>query len=227
MVAQPRTLIPRTMTLDKLVRLVHYDGWSSQDIALVACMQHIVDVRHDGDRRRSGGRYDTHLYCVQYCLSKLGTGAVCVAAGLGHDLVEHRKITVSELESELTRFEGGIRVARIIAALTKEGAGLPTLDPAQYHWQMLEAVVNGFWETAFVKLTDRGHNLVTLKGFNDTAKEYRYIEETTTMIYDLAEASRPEISNQVPNLLDAFDIIFSFVCGQVDKQRARLGVAAA
>src|SRR5512145_1397347 len=116
-------------------------------------------LEHKGQVRHSGEPYLVHPLEVADILAGMKLDAVCVAAGLLHDVVED---TLTTPETLRERF--GEDVAHIVEGVTKIGA-IPFSSSeerqAENFRKMLLAMVDDI-RVILVKLADRLHNMRTL-----------------------------------------------------------------
>jgi guanosine-3',5'-bis(diphosphate) 3'-pyrophosphohydrolase len=70
--------------------------------------------KHEGQFRKSGHPYITHLIEVAFILAELTAGPSTIIAGLLHDVVEDTDVTVSEIDKMF-----GKDVAMIVDSVTK------------------------------------------------------------------------------------------------------------
>jgi GTP pyrophosphokinase len=69
---------------------------------------------HEGQTRRSGAPYFTHVFAVACTLGRLQLGRAAIAAGLLHDVVEDTAVTYENLVEEF-----GEEVAQLVDGVTK------------------------------------------------------------------------------------------------------------
>src|SRR5512145_3519212 len=116
-------------------------------------------LEHKGQVRHSGEPYLVHPLEVADILAGMKLDAVCVAAGLLHDVVEDTLTTPEKIRE---RF--GEDVAHIVEGVTKIGA-IPFSSTeerqAENFRKMLLAMVDDI-RVILVKLADRLHNMRTL-----------------------------------------------------------------
>src|SRR5215204_3566027 len=116
-------------------------------------------LEHKGQIRHSGEPYLVHPMEVADILADMKLDAVCIAAGLLHDVVEDTLTTPDKIREKF-----GEDVAHIVEGVTKIGA-IPFSSSeerqAENFRKMLLAMVDDI-RVILVKLADRLHNMRTL-----------------------------------------------------------------
>ena len=116
-------------------------------------------LEHKGQVRHSGEPYLVHPLEVADILADMKLDAVCIAAGLLHDVVEDTLTTPDKIRETF-----GEDVAHIVEGVTKIGA-IPFSSTeerqAENFRKMLLAMVDDI-RVILVKLADRLHNMRTL-----------------------------------------------------------------
>ena len=139
-------------------------------------------LEHKGQIRHSGEPYLVHPLEVADILADMKLDAVCIAAGLLHDVVED---TLTTLEKIRERF--GEDVAHIVEGVTKIGA-IPFSSTeerqAENFRKMLLAMVDDI-RVILVKLADRLHNMRTLQHMTEE-KRVRIAQETLDIYAPIA-----------------------------------------
>ena len=136
-------------------------GYSPEaDLELLRRAYVFSALEHKGQVRHSGEPYLVHPLEVADILADMKLDAVCIAAGLLHDVVED---TLTTLERIRELF--GEDVAHIVEGVTKIGA-IPFSSSeerqAENFRKMLLAMVDDI-RVILVKLADRLHNMRTLQ----------------------------------------------------------------
>ena len=135
-------------------------------------------LEHKGQIRHSGEPYLVHPMEVADILADMKLDAVCIAAGLLHDVVEDTLTTPQRIRDTF-----GEDVAHIVEGVTKIGA-IPFSSTeerqAENFRKMLLAMVDDI-RVILVKLADRLHNMRTLTVMH--AKKRERIARETLEIY--------------------------------------------
>lgn len=154
-------------------------------------------LAHKGQIRHSGEPYLVHPLEVSDILADMKLDAVCIAAGLLHDVVED---TLTTPEKIRTLF--GEDVAHIVEGVTKIGA-IPFSSTeerqAENFRKMLLAMVDDI-RVILVKLADRLHNMRTLQHMADE-KRVRIAQETLDIYAPIANRlGMSRIKNELEEL---------------------------
>jgi guanosine-3',5'-bis(diphosphate) 3'-pyrophosphohydrolase len=154
-------------------------------------------LEHKGQIRHSGEPYLVHPLEVADILADMKLDAVCIAAGLLHDVVEDTLTTPEKIRE---RF--GEDVAHIVEGVTKIGA-IPFSSTeerqAENFRKMLLAMVDDI-RVILVKLADRLHNMRTLQYMADD-KRTRIAQETLDIYAPIANRlGMSRIKNELEEL---------------------------
>ena len=153
-----------------------------EDAALVADACAFARHAHEGQRRKSGEPFFTHVLEVSLILARLRLDRDAVAAGLLHDTVEDTPTLLKTLEQ---RF--GPSVASLVDGVTKIGHLSFTSiehEQAENFRKMLLSMVRDV-RIILVKLADRLHNMRTLE-YHDEEKRRAIAQETLDIYAPLA-----------------------------------------
>jgi GTP pyrophosphokinase len=139
--------------------IAHLHNPTDADKHLVEKAYDYAKAAHEGQLRRSGEPYATHLFYVGLHLAKMGMGPNTIAAGLLHDTIEDTDIT-----SDNIRTEFGEEILFLVEGVTK-------LSSVRYYGtnRHNESLRKLFVATSqdirvlIVKLVDRLHNMKTLE----------------------------------------------------------------
>ena len=139
-------------------------------------------LEHKGQIRHSGEPYLVHPLEVADILADMKLDAVCIAAGLLHDVVEDTLTTPEKIRDKF-----GEDVAHIVEGVTKIGA-IPFSSTeerqAENFRKMLLAMVDDI-RVILVKLADRLHNMRTLQHMPDD-RRVRIAQETLDIYAPIA-----------------------------------------
>ncbi len=139
-------------------------------------------LEHKGQVRHSGEPYLVHPLEVADILAEMKLDAVCIAAGLLHDVVEDTLTTPDKIREKF-----GEDVAHIVEGVTKIGA-IPFSSTeerqAENFRKMLLAMVDDI-RVILVKLADRLHNMRTLQHVPDD-RRVRIARETLDIYAPIA-----------------------------------------
>ncbi|MCC7033621.1 MAG: bifunctional (p)ppGpp synthetase/guanosine-3',5'-bis(diphosphate) 3'-pyrophosphohydrolase [Acidobacteria bacterium] len=154
-------------------------------------------LEHKGQVRHSGEPYLVHPLEVADILAGMKLDAVCVAAGLLHDVVEDTLTTPEKIRE---RF--GEDVAHIVEGVTKIGAiPFSTSEERQVEnfRKMLLAMVDDI-RVILVKLADRLHNMRTLQHVPED-RRIRIAQETLDIYAPIANRlGMSKIKNELEEL---------------------------
>ena len=154
-------------------------------------------LEHKGQIRHSGEPYLVHPLEVADILADMKLDAVCIAAGLLHDVVEDTLTTPDKIREQF-----GEDVAHIVEGVTKIGA-IPFSSTeerqAENFRKMLLAMVDDI-RVILVKLADRLHNMRTLQHMADD-KRVRIAQETLDIYAPIANRlGMSRIKNELEEL---------------------------
>ncbi|MCL5407261.1 MAG: HD domain-containing protein [Patescibacteria group bacterium] len=174
--------MPKRMSLDDFVRNRHWVGVSEVEIGSFFRALHTAVNKHHTQKRISGGNYYEHLLVTADILNRLGFDIEVQKAGLLHDVMEDCGMSFEELRRYF-----GVRVADMVHANSKDKQ-----NPKGY-WEQLYLGTELHFETIFIKMVDRWHNLVTVYSLRDLNRRIRFLEETVGPFSDTLTRCRPLI----------------------------------
>ncbi len=160
------------------------------DLRIIQNAYQVAAQAHQGQMRESGEPYIHHSLSVAHRLVELGLDASTVSAGLLHDVVEQTALTLDQVQKEF-----GDEIARLVDGMTKlsgvdeniEERGPERTDrEAENLRKMLLAIVDDP-RVILIKLSDRLHNMRTLKAIQDERRRQRIARETLDIFAPLAE----------------------------------------
>src|SRR6187397_2324463 len=154
-------------------------------------------LEHKGQIRHSGEPYLVHPLEVADILADMKLDAVCIAAGLLHDVVEDTLTTPDKIRQLF-----GEDVAHIVEGVTKIGA-IPFSSTeerqAENFRKMLLAMVDDI-RVILVKLADRLHNMRTLSHMSED-RQQRTAQETLDIYAPIANRlGMSKIKNELEEL---------------------------
>ncbi len=154
-------------------------------------------LEHKGQVRHSGEPYLVHPLEVSNILADMKLDAVCIAAGLLHDVVEDTLTTPEKIREKF-----GEDVAHIVEGVTKIGAitfSSTEERQAENFRKMLLAMVDDI-RVILVKLADRLHNMRTLQHMPDD-RRVRIAQETLDIYAPIANRlGMSRIKNELEEL---------------------------
>jgi GTP diphosphokinase / guanosine-3',5'-bis(diphosphate) 3'-diphosphatase len=137
---------------------------------------------HDGQTRKSGEPYFTHVLSVAEILSALRMDVDTIVAGLLHDVVEDTPIGLSDLEESF-----GEDVALLVDGVTKINEiryENPEAQQAENYRKMLLTIARDV-RVILIKLADRLHNMRTISSLR-RERQLAIAQETITVYAPLA-----------------------------------------
>ncbi|MEK7538205.1 MAG: HD domain-containing protein, partial [Patescibacteria group bacterium] len=177
----------------------HFTG---DDLQRITDALEFADLAHQGQKRKSGEPYVTHVLATAAKLIELGMDADTVVAGLLHDVPEDTAYTLADIEKLF-----GPTVAKLVAGVTKLG---------QLKYRGIERYVENLRKmfvamsedvrVMIIKFADRLHNLATLDAL-PPEKRLRIARESMEIFAPLAHRlGMGEIKGQIEDL--AFPYVY-------------------
>lgn len=168
-----------------------------EDLALVEKAIAFVAQKHEGQVRKSGDPYISHLYCVGKILAELHAGPTTVISGILHDVIEDTETSKAEVEKEFSS-----EIATIVESVSKIG-NIEFKDEKEYlaenHRKIFIAMAKDI-RVILVKLVDRLHNMRTLE-FQPEHKQKKIAKETLEVYAPIAHRlGISEIKNELEDL---------------------------
>lgn len=152
-----------------------------EETALVKRAYEFARKAHEGQVRKSGEPYFTHVVATAKTLAELHQDASAVAAGFLHDVVEDTDITTEEIEKNF-----GKEIRFIVEGVTKLGSY--RYHGADKHNESLRKLLLATTQdmrVLMVKLCDRLHNIRTLQ-YVPKEKQQRIARETIEIYAPIA-----------------------------------------
>ena len=172
------------------------------EVTFEECMQHVqtyinnpdslklirdayefANLKHEGQKRKSGQPYISHCIQVANTLALIHSGPKTIAAGLLHDTVED----CDDVDYEDIKERFGEEVAEMVEAVTKVGK-IKFQDEEDYqasnHRKLFIAMAKDV-RVIYIKLADRLHNMRTLE-YMRPDKQKRISKETLSVYAPIA-----------------------------------------
>ncbi|MDY5455578.1 MAG: bifunctional (p)ppGpp synthetase/guanosine-3',5'-bis(diphosphate) 3'-pyrophosphohydrolase [Bacilli bacterium] len=169
-------------TFDEVKEIYSKYITSKDSLDLIEKAYKFADKKHEGQLRKSGDPYVSHVLGVAQILSTLNAGPSTIVAGLLHDTIEDTSTTKEEIEKEF-----GPDIAYLVESLTKitRLSDYKNTDfQAEDHRKIFVAMANDI-RVIIIKLADRLHNMRTLQ-FQPETKQKRIANETLEVYAPIA-----------------------------------------
>lgn len=168
-----------TPTLDEITSLVK--DIKEKDKALIEKAYNFAQKAHEGQLRRSGDPYFTHVANTAKNLADLGMKAKTISAGLLHDVIEDTTITREELVKEF-----GEEIVEMVEGVTKLGkVKYKGVERNVENLRKFFISIAKDLRVLVIKLADRLHNMETLEHV-EPEKQKRIAMETLEIYAPLA-----------------------------------------
>jgi GTP pyrophosphokinase len=165
--------------LEPLVRAVRTNH-PKADVKDIERAYVVAELRHRGQRRRSGEPYITHPLAVAQILADLGMTPPVLAAALLHDTVEDTDLTIDALRADF-----GEEIAALVDGVTKlDQVKYGEASEAETVRKMVVAMARDI-RVLVIKLADRLHNMRTMRAL-EPEKQTRKARETLEIYAPLA-----------------------------------------
>jgi len=173
------------------------------DLQLIQKAFEYASIKHEGQMRKSGEPYISHLLNVAYILCKLRVGPKTIAAGLLHDVLEDCGVKREEMLLEFDE-----EITSLVESVTKIG-NIEFKDEKEYlavnHRKIFIAMAKDI-RVILIKLVDRLHNMRTLE-FMPPEKQKKIASETLEVYGPIAHRlGISEIKNELEDL--SFSYLF-------------------
>ncbi len=196
--------------VENIINLIE-GGLSEKEETLLRKAYNFAESAHEGQKRKSGEPYFTHVYETAKTLAKLGMDTKTIMAGLMHDVLEDTEITEEEMEKEF-----GKEIVFLVKGVTKLG----TLK-YRGHERHVESLRKFFMAMAndlrvvIIKFADRLHNLKTLGSLSEE-KQKRISLESIEIYAPLANRlGMGKLKNEIEDA--AFPYAFPKEYAQVEE----------
>ena len=170
---------------------------SNENVKQIRKAYAYAEKKHEGQLRRNGDPYVTHVLEVAYILSTLNVGPSTIIAGLLHDVMEDCNVSNEEMVAEF-----GEEITNLVESVTKIGK-LEFKDEKEYqaanHRKIFIAMAKDV-RVILIKLVDRLHNMRTLS-FMSPEKQIQISSETLEVYAPIAHRlGISEIKNELEDL---------------------------
>ena len=159
-------------------KLQSLDVGNTLDLGLVHTAIHWAKKYHDGQFRKSGEFFYTHMLEVAYLVADHNLKTEVIVASILHDIVEDTEVTIGMV---LDTF--GWRIAEIVDRLTCDRPDGTKLSVEEV---LRHACERNDTEVILIKLFDRLHNISTMS-FLPEEKQKKKVAETIKNFLILAE----------------------------------------
>lgn len=168
-----------------------------QSLDMIRRAHSFAKEKHEGQFRKSGDPYFSHVLNVGYILATIKSGPQTICAGLLHDVMEDCGVSFEQL-SELFDSE----IATLVEGVTKIG-NLQFKDEKEYqaanHRKIFIAMAKDI-RVILIKLVDRLHNMRTL-AYHTPEKQRKIASETLQVYAPIAHRlGLAEIKNELEDL---------------------------
>lgn len=166
-------------TIDEIISLVK--DIKEKDKNLIEKAYNFAKKAHEGQLRKSGDPYFTHVANTALNLADLGMRATTISAGLLHDVMEDTLITKEELANEF-----GEEIVELVEGVTKLGkVKYKGVERNVENLRKFFISIAKDLRVLVIKLADRLHNIETLE-FVRPDKQKRIALETLEIYAPLA-----------------------------------------
>ncbi|MFZ5966033.1 MAG: RelA/SpoT family protein [Bacillota bacterium] len=154
-----------------LAQIQQYNPYS--ELSLIIKAYNFAENAHEGQVRKSGEKYFVHPVEVAKILAELEMDDSTIVAGLLHDVIEDTKYGFEQIKKEF-----GEEVALLVEGVTK----LTKFNYESKEERQAESLRKMFLAMAkdirviIIKLSDRLHNMRTLKYMNESKKKEKAME---------------------------------------------------
>jgi len=159
----------------------HVSNPTEADRALILKAYEFAAAAHEGQLRKSGEPYMSHLAAVGLSLAEMGMGPRTIAAGLLHDTIEDTPVTAEDIKENF-----GDEILFLVDGVTKlSSVRYYGSDRHNESLRKLFVATSQDIRVLIVKLVDRLHNIQTLE-YVDKSKHLRIARETLEVYVPVA-----------------------------------------
>lgn len=191
------------MTVQSLLEKAKLQTRTEEELSLIKRAYDFAARAHQGQKRKSGEPYIVHPLATAERLLEMRLDTSTVAAALLHDVCEDTKCTTAEIKQKF-----GDEIAKLVEGVTKLDAirYKGTERSAESLRKMFLAIAEDI-RIVLLKLTDRLHNMETLKHIPSPEKRRRIALETLEIYAPLAyRLGMTELSGDLEDL--AFPYVY-------------------
>ncbi len=170
---------------------------SKDSLSLIEKAYDYAEKMHEGQVRKSGEPYFTHVLYVAYEITKLHGGPATISAGLLHDVIEDCGVSAEDFKNEF-----GEEIYELVEAVSKVSR-LKYTDEKEFqannHRKLFIAMAKDL-RVILIKLVDRLHNMRTLE-YQSPESQKRIAKETLEVYAPIAHRlGIAEIKNELEDL---------------------------
>ena len=173
----------KEVTFDECLKQIKTYIKRPENIDLIVKAYQFAQKHHEGQFRKSGAPYVTHVIQVANTLAEMHCGPKTIAAGLLHDTVED----CADVTDDTIRQEFGDEIQTMVDAVTKIG-NIQFKDEKEYqannHRKLFIAMAKDI-RVILIKLADRLHNMRTLE-YMKPEKQQKIARETLSVYAPIA-----------------------------------------
>lgn len=184
-------------TTEQFIEMVNTQIEDQNDRQAIFDAMEYSREKHEGQMRKSGEAYFTHLINVGAILLTLHVQPVTIQAGLLHDVIEDSGVTYEDIANRFSE-----EIASMVEAVTKIG-NIQFKDEKEYlaenHRKIFIAMAKDV-RVILIKLVDRLHNMRTLE-FQSEYKQKKIASETLSVYAPIAHRlGINDIKNELEDL---------------------------
>lgn len=161
--------------------IAHLNSPTEADRLLIEKAYTFAKQAHEGQLRKSGEPYFTHVAAIALRLATMGMGPRTIAAGLLHDTVEDTEVTTADLRETF-----GEEILFLVEGVTKlSSVRYYGTDRHNESLRKLFVATSQDIRVLIIKLVDRLHNMETLE-YVSKEKQLRIARETLEIYVPVA-----------------------------------------
>lgn len=161
--------------------IAYLNNPTEADRALIEKSYTFAKEAHEGQMRRSGEPYFSHVVAIGFRLAEIGMGPRTIAAGLLHDTIEDTPVTQADITEAF-----GEEILFLVEGVTKlSSVRYYGSDRHNESLRKLFVATSQDIRVLIIKLVDRLHNMQTLE-YVDKQKQLRIARETLEIYVPVA-----------------------------------------